>query len=302
MFLKKIELENFRNYSSCEIDFHEKINIITGENAQGKTNLLESIYFSSFIRSFRTSSDKEMISFGKDHLRVCSSYSKNGEIDLVEVAMDRSGRKIAKINGARQERLRDVVSDYYVVVFSPEDMKIVKEEPERRRNFLDREICQMSLSYFESLAVYKKLLLQRNSYLKDEKIDEALKYTDLVMLDIKHIDNEEHKRLTGKGNRNILAFAEHIRELGIPVWIRHVVVPGITDKYEELFALGEFLSTLSNIKALDVLPYHDMAKPKYAELGLDYPLGDTPPLTKEEAIKARDIIMDGIKSGLRKQK
>ena len=135
-----------------------------------------------------------------------------------------------------------------------------------------------------------------------EKIDEALKYTDLVMLDIKHIDNEEHKRLTGKGNRNILAFAEHIRELGIPVWIRHVVVPGITDKYEELFALGEFLSTLSNIKALDVLPYHDMAKPKYAELGLEYPLGDTPPLTKEEAIRARDIIMDGIKSGLRKQK
>ena len=135
-----------------------------------------------------------------------------------------------------------------------------------------------------------------------EKIDEALKYTDLVMLDIKHIDDEEHKRLTGKGNRNILAFAEHIRDMGIPVWIRHVVVPGITDKYEELFALGEFLSTLSNIKALDVLPYHDMAKPKYAELGLDYPLGDTPPLTKEEAIKARDIIMDGIKSGLRKQK
>ena len=135
-----------------------------------------------------------------------------------------------------------------------------------------------------------------------EKIDEALKYTDLVMLDIKHIDDEEHRKLTGKGNRNILAFAEHIRELGIPVWIRHVVVPGITDKYEELFALGEFLSTLSNIKALDVLPYHDMAKPKYAELGLEYPLGDTPPLTKEEAIKARDIIMDGIKSGLRKQK
>ena len=135
-----------------------------------------------------------------------------------------------------------------------------------------------------------------------EKIDEALKYTDLVMLDIKHIDNEEHRKLTGKGNRNILAFAEHIRDMGIPVWIRHVVVPGITDKYEELFALGEFLSTLSNIKALDVLPYHDMAKPKYAELGLDYPLGDTPPLTKEEAIKARDIIMDGIKSGLRKQK
>ena len=135
-----------------------------------------------------------------------------------------------------------------------------------------------------------------------EKTDEVLKYTDLVMLDIKHIDNELHKKLTGKGNRNILAFAEHIRDIGIPVWIRHVVVPGITDNYDELFSLGEYLSTLTNLKALDVLPYHNMAMPKYAELGLDYPLGDTPPLTKEEAIKARENIIAGIRSGLHKQK
>lgn len=131
-----------------------------------------------------------------------------------------------------------------------------------------------------------------------EKIDTVLKYTDLVMLDIKHIDNEQHKLLTGSSNSNILAFAEHIRDLEIPVWIRHVVVPNITDKYEELFALGEYLSTLTNLKALDVLPYHDMAKPKYAELGLEYPLGSTPPLTKAEAIKARETIIAGIKSGL----
>ena len=121
------------------------------------------------------------------------------------------------------------------------------------------------------------------------------------MLDIKHIDSAEHKKLTGMGNEHILKFAEHLRDLKIPVWIRHVVVPGITDKREELFALGEFLSTLKNLKALDVLPYHDMAKPKYENLGMEYPLGDTPPLTKEEAIKAREIIMEGIKSGLKKQ-
>ena len=133
-----------------------------------------------------------------------------------------------------------------------------------------------------------------------QKIDEVLKYTDLVMLDIKHIDSSEHKKLTGMGNDHILAFAEHIRDMGIPVWIRHVVVPNITDKREELFALGEYLSTLKNLKALDVLPYHDMAKAKYEQLGLEYPLGDTPPLSKEEAIKAREIIMEGIKSGLKK--
>ncbi len=134
------------------------------------------------------------------------------------------------------------------------------------------------------------------------KIDEALRFTDLVMLDIKHIDNEQHKALTGIGNTNILRFAEHLRDLDIPVWIRHVVVPGITDSHDELFRLGEFLSTLKNLKALDVLPYHDMAKPKYERLGIAYPLPDTPPLSKDGAIAAREVIISGIKSGLRKRK
>ena len=119
------------------------------------------------------------------------------------------------------------------------------------------------------------------------------------MLDIKHIDPVEHKKLTGVDNKNILAFAEHLRDLNIPVWIRHVVVPGITYDDDELFRLGEYLSTLTNLKALDVLPYHDMAKPKYENLGIEYPLGDTPPLTKEQAVHARQVIIKGIKSGLK---
>lgn len=135
-----------------------------------------------------------------------------------------------------------------------------------------------------------------------ELIDRVLSATDLVMLDIKHIDTHEHKKLTGHGNENILAFAEHLRELKIPVWIRHVVVPDITDKPEYLEKLGEYLASLDNLKALDVLPYHDMAKPKYAELGIDYPLADTPPLPREAAINAKNLILNGIRSGLKKQK
>ncbi len=135
-----------------------------------------------------------------------------------------------------------------------------------------------------------------------ELIDRVLSVTDLVMLDIKHIDTHEHKKLTGHGNENILAFAEHLRELNIPVWIRHVVVPDITDKPEYLEKLGEYLASLDNLKALDVLPYHDMAKPKYAELGIDYPLADTPPLPRETAINAKNLIMNGIRTGLKKQK
>lgn len=132
-----------------------------------------------------------------------------------------------------------------------------------------------------------------------DKIDKVLKYTDLVMLDIKHIENAQHKKLTGTGNENILEFAMHLKDLNIPVWIRHVVVPQITDSPDYLFKLGEFISQLKNLKALDVLPYHDMAKAKYENLGIEYPLGDIPPLSKEDAVKARDIIMSGIKSGLK---
>lgn len=134
-----------------------------------------------------------------------------------------------------------------------------------------------------------------------EKIDEIMKYTDLVMLDIKHIDSAEHKKLTGLNNEHIIAFARYLKEKKIPMWIRHVVVPGITNDESELFRLGEFLSEFDNLKALDVLPYHDMGKVKYENLGIDYPLKDTPPLEKEEAIKAKNIVINGIKSGLKKR-
>ncbi len=135
-----------------------------------------------------------------------------------------------------------------------------------------------------------------------ERIDNVLKYTDLVMLDIKHFDNDAHKRLTGVGNTNILRFAEHLRDLKIPVWIRRVVVPELTDDSDELFRFGRYLSTLDNLKALDVLPYHDMARTKYQQLGMDYPLPDTPPMSKEGAIKAKNIIMDGLLAGIRESK
>lgn len=121
--------------------------------------------------------------------------------------------------------------------------------------------------------------------------DELLKYTDLVLLDIKHIDNDEHIKLTSHPNKNILAFARYLSNINKPMWIRHVVVPRVNDKPEYLSKLGEFMGTLNNIKALDVLPYHDMAIPKYKNLGIEYKLEGIPPLSQEDAIKARNIII-----------
>ena len=125
----------------------------------------------------------------------------------------------------------------------------------------------------------------------NEKLDELMKVTDLVMLDIKHIDPEGHKALTGHDNAGILAFAKYLEEKNIPVWIRHVVVPGITDDESLLSRLGTFLGTLSNIQALDVLPYHIMGITKYEQLGIPYPLEGVPPATKDQAAKAKKIIL-----------
>lgn len=135
-----------------------------------------------------------------------------------------------------------------------------------------------------------------------KKFDELIKYCDLVMLDIKHIDNDGHKKLTGFGNKNILDFMAYLSANDITVWIRHVVVPGITLDDTLLMRLGYEIGRYHNIKALDVLPYHDMAKPKYEKLGIDYPLADTDPATKDEAIHARQMILAGMKKRRREEK
>lgn len=127
-----------------------------------------------------------------------------------------------------------------------------------------------------------------------DKIERLMEVTDLVMLDIKHIDDMEHHSLTGKSNRLILAFARYLNAIGKPVWIRHVVVPGITYKKEHLVKLGEFLKTLSNIEKIEILPYHTMGKAKYEDLGYEYPLADTPQLTKAEAKEAEKIILEAM--------
>ena len=125
----------------------------------------------------------------------------------------------------------------------------------------------------------------------NRKLDRLMDMTDLVMLDIKHIDPEAHKDLTGHDNAGILAFARYLDEKKIPVWIRHVVVPGITDDPNLLTRLGTFLGTLNNVKALDTLPYHIMGVTKYKELDIPYPLKGVEPATQKEAKTAKQIIL-----------
>ncbi|MBR6627156.1 MAG: pyruvate formate lyase-activating protein [Lachnospiraceae bacterium] len=132
------------------------------------------------------------------------------------------------------------------------------------------------------------------------KLDHLMTLTDLVMLDIKHIDPEKHRNLTAQPNTNILKFAEYLSERNVDTWIRHVVVPGLTDDDKYLYDLGYFIGGLSSLKALDVLPYHTMGESKYEKLGMEYRLKGVPAMDKNLLLEKKQVILDGIKA--RRQK
>ena len=132
-----------------------------------------------------------------------------------------------------------------------------------------------------------------------QKFERLMKATDTVLLDIKHIDDAEHRKLTRHTNRNILDCARYLSEIGIPVWIRHVLIPGITDKDECLGRLRDFLKTLDNVQRIDVLPYHTMGIYKYDKLGIDYPLKDVMSPSAQRVENAVRILSEAVSTAWR---
>ncbi len=128
-----------------------------------------------------------------------------------------------------------------------------------------------------------------------EKLDKLMTLTDLVMLDIKHIDPEKHYELTSQPNEHILDFCKYLEEKNVPMWIRHVVVPGITDDDVYLEKLGYFIGQFKNLKALDVLPYHTMGEKKYESIGMEYKLKGVPAMDKNKVVEKKSVILNGIK-------
>ena len=174
MYIKDIELHNFRNYRELKMEFHPNVNLILGNNAQGKTNLLESIYICSMGKSFRTAKDNEMILFGEDYGRVKVNAQRDYYDTSVELILSKDSKKSAKVDGVKIKKSSQLLENLYMVIFSPEDLRIVKDEPEKRRKFIDRELCQLRPKYYEDLSNYKKVLLQRNAYLKEHQVDPSI--------------------------------------------------------------------------------------------------------------------------------
>src|SRR5699024_1910575 len=165
MHIKQLKLKNYRNYKQLDILFNHKMNIIIGENAQGKTNLMEAIYVLAFTRSYRTPREKELIKWGKEYAKIEADIIKKDRNIPLEIIISNMGKK-AKMNYLEQQRLSDYIGALNVVMFAPEDLNIVKGSPQIRRRFMDMELGQIQPSYIFHLAQYKKILRQRNQLLK----------------------------------------------------------------------------------------------------------------------------------------
>ncbi len=181
MKINSLKIENFRNYESLSLDFSNLRNIIIGENAQGKTNLIEAIYLCAFAKSFRTNSSSELLMFGKE-LATINANITSEEIDKnIRICINSQGKKMISKDSKLLPRTADLLKNFVVIVFSPEDLRIIKDSPEKRRNFLNTEISQLSPKYCEHLRQYNEALKQKNVLLKELSINNKF---DASLLDI----------------------------------------------------------------------------------------------------------------------
>ena len=171
MYLKSINLENFRNYSNQYIEFINGINLFVGNNAQGKTNIIEAIYVCSFGKSYRTTKDIELLKFNEEFLRIKLDYNKKDYDKEIEVFINNLNKKIIKENGVKISKIADHVEELPIVIFSPDSLDIVKGAPGKRRMFIDMICCQLSKSYLLTHQEYMKCLKLKNNMLKKDEID-----------------------------------------------------------------------------------------------------------------------------------
>ncbi len=167
MWIKKIKLYNFRNYKEQDIKLKEDINIFYGENAQGKTNIIESIFLGSMGKSFRAKKDKEMILLNEDNAKIEIEFEKKDRNGKIKIEL--SNKKNIYINGIKIKKLSELLGNINIVIFTPDDINILKGSPQNRRRFLDIMISQLKPNYMYNLNLYLKTLEQRNNYLRQIK-------------------------------------------------------------------------------------------------------------------------------------
>ena len=221
MYIEKIKLQNFRNYKQLELNLNKNINIIYGNNAQGKTNILESIFLCSFGKSFRTTKEKEMIKFNETNLIVEVFYQKKDRDGKIKIEI--GDKKQIYLNGIKIKKLSELLGNVNIVIFTPEDINILKDGPAGRRRFLDMMIGQLRPNYVYNLNMYLKTIEQRNNYLRqireENKPEEMLEIWDEKLAEYAEIifnyRNEFIKKIIQKINKIHSEITENKEKLEI---------------------------------------------------------------------------------------
>ncbi len=174
MYVKNLKLSNFRNYDNLSIDFDSRLNILYGDNAQGKTNILEAIYFCGTTKSHRGSKEKEIIKFNEKESHIKLLLDRDGSEYNIDMHLKRNKNKGVAINGIPIKKTSDLFGIINIIFFSPEDLNLVKDGPATRRKFIDFELCQLDNVYLHNLTNYNKTMIQRNSLLKQISFNSKL--------------------------------------------------------------------------------------------------------------------------------
>ena len=210
MKLTNLQLQNFRNYESVQLEFTDGVHVFIGENAQGKTNLMESIYALAMTKSHRTTNDKELIGWNKEFATIKGNVEKTATKTNLELQFSKKG-KIAKVNYLEQKRLSSYLGNLNVILFAPENLTLVKGSPQNRRKFVDMELGQMSSLYLYDLVEYNRVLKQRNTYLKQLAIKKKQPDEYLEVL------SEMLSELASKIVFHRLDFMKQLEALAIPI-------------------------------------------------------------------------------------
>ena len=214
MIIESVKLNHFRNYDQLELSFDKGTNLFYGDNAQGKTNILEAVYLCGTTKSHRGSKDREMIRFGDEEAHICMKILRRGIPYRIDMHLKKNRSKGIAINGVPVKKAGELIGLGNFVFFSPEDLNIIKNGPSERRRFLDMELCQLDKVYLYHLANYNKILAQRNKLLKDlvfypesqdmlDVIDEQMVQYGCVLIDMREKFSREIREIVEKIHFNL---------------------------------------------------------------------------------------------------
>ncbi|CAM2077899.1 MULTISPECIES: DNA replication/repair protein RecF [Clostridia] len=174
MFIKRLQMLNYRNYNVLDISLGPHVNVFMGDNAQGKTNILEGIYYCAFARSHRTSKDRELINWNSNNALLSITVGRERLDKRIDISILKDGKKAIQVNKIKIKKIGELFGNFNVVMFSPEDLKIIKDSPGVRRKFIDMELCQLNPKYYYNLVQYNKVLNERNSILRNRNINKDI--------------------------------------------------------------------------------------------------------------------------------